>query len=371
MSERLRVGVVGLGIGAQHAAAWAELSEQFELVALCDLDEARATRAAERFGAVGTYTDFRRLLDEVELDVVDICTPPHLHFEQVQAALASGRHVVCEKPLVRSLAEADALERAESDSGRRLMPIFQYRFGAGVQKLRHLVRNGLTGRAYLSTIETAWRRGAPYYAVEWRGRWKTELGGVLLSHAIHAHDLLCYVVGPVKSVFARTATRVNPIETEDCASVSLEMADGSLASLSATLGSTVEISRLRFCFEEVTAESSLAPYAPSFEPWSFEAASEESGARIAAALDGFDAGHSLYTGQFERFHRALAAGEVLPVSVADARAALELVTAMYHSAETREVVELPLDSTHPRYESWLPVAAAQSMISPGKEPERG
>ena len=115
---------------------------------------------------------------------------------------------------------------------------------------------------------------------------ETELGGVLLTHAIHSHDLLTYLMGPVASVFARTATRVNPVEVEDCAVASLVMQSGALVSLAATLGSHKEISRLRLCFEHVTFESSQAPYSPGDEPWQIVPASPEAADRIADALAG-------------------------------------------------------------------------------------
>jgi predicted dehydrogenase len=275
--------------------------------------------------------------------------------------LAAGKNVVCEKPLVGSLKEVDELAAAEKRSGKRLMPIFQYRFGHGLQKLRFLIEQGLAGKAYLSTVETSWRRRADYYAVPWRGKWKTELGGCLLGHAIHAHDALYYALGPARSVFARTATRVNRIETEDCASVSLEMADGSLASLSVTLGSSEEISRLRFCFEGLVAESHTQPYNSGCDPWKFVGDTPELQEKIAAALANFVPQPEGYEGQFSRLHKALSEGSAragaapqLPVTLADARNALELVTAMYHSAATNKPVRLPLGKRHPLYASWLP-----------------
>jgi len=352
----LRVAVVGLGIGIQHAAAWKTLPDLFDLVAVCDVDERRAKLVAEKLAIPRAVGDWEALLSGPDApDVIDVCTPPHLHFEMSAAALRAGRHVVCEKPLVPSLAACDELARIERECEARLMPIFQYRFGTGLRKLRHLQACGLAGRAYLSTVETAWLRGSDYYAVAWRGRWKTELGGVLTTHAIHAHDILCSVIGPVKNVFARTTTRVNPIETEDCAAVSCEMADGSLATLAATLGSRPEISRLRFCFEHLTAESSLAPYQPSFDPWTFTAATAERQAEVDAALRDFRAGPELYAGQFAGFHAALAAGTELPVTIDDARASLELLTAIYHSSRTGEPVALPIGPEHPRFGGWLPI----------------
>jgi len=358
MSERLRVAVVGLGIGIQHVVAWKALPELFELTAVCDVDERKARFVAEKLGVPRATTDFESLLAGPDAPaVIDVCTPPHLHFEMAAAALRAGRHVICEKPLVPSLAACDELAAIERGVGGRLMPIFQYRFGAGLQKLQRLIALGLAGRAYLSTVETAWQRGSDYYAVDWRGRWQTELGGVLTTHAIHAHDILCSVIGPVRSVFARTATRVNPIETEDCAAVSCEMADGSLATLAATLGSRPEISRLRFCFESLTAESSLSPYQPSFDPWTFTAANEERQREVDAALRDFAPGPELYTGQFAQFHAALTTGAELPVTLGDARASLELLTALYASARSQAPVALPIGREHPGYAGWGPPSA--------------
>jgi len=349
------VAVVGLGIGIQHVAAWRELGELFDLVAVCDVDAGKAKAVAEKLGIPRAVTDFESLLDgEDSPDVIDVCTPPHLHFEMSVAALRAGKHVVCEKPLVPSLAVCDELARIEAEAKGRLMPIFQYRFGNGLRRLLRLRQQGLTGRAYLSSVETAWLRGADYYAVDWRGRWQTELGGCLTTHAIHAHDILCNVIGPVSSVFARTATRVNPIETEDCAVVSAEMADGSLASLSVTLGARPELSRLRFAFENVTVESSLAPYQPSFDPWTFTAASDALQREIDEVAAGVEPRRQLYAGQFEAFHDAITGRGALPVGLGDARASLELLTAIYDSSQTGRAVALPIGPDHPRYRGWLP-----------------
>ena len=355
MSERLRVAVVGLGVGIQHCAAFKQLPDLFDLTVVCDVDEDRAQLVADRLEVEHATTRFESMLSGPDApDIIDICTPPHLHFDMCKAALEAGKHVICEKPLVPSLEACEALVRIEAQARGHLMPIFQYRYGTGLLRLQHLIGLGLAGRAYLSTVETAWLRGDDYYAVDWRGKWQTELGGVMTTHAIHAHDILCNVIGPVNRVFARTTTRVNSIETEDCAAASLEMSDGSLATLSATLGSRPEISRLRFCFENLTAESSLAPYQPSFDPWTFTAADEAGQARVDEALADFRGGHELYAGQFEHFHAALQSGGEIPVTLADARQALELLTAIYHSSQTGRDVELPIGPDHPRYKGWLP-----------------
>lgn len=354
MGERLRIGVVGCGIGKSHIQAYQNLPEQFEVVAVCDIDQDKAQEVAQQFNIPRITTSLAAVGELPEVDIVDICTPSFLHFSQTMQVLEAGKHAICEKPVAGSLQQVDKLREAEARSGKRVMPIFQYRFGNGAQKLKFLKDEGVTGRAYLATVETAWRRRPPYYAVPWRGKWQTELGGAIVTLAIHAHDLLTYILGPVKHVFARMATLVNPIETEDCVSASLEMVDGSLVSLSVTTGSTVEISRHRFCFSHLTAESNLAPYHSSFDPWSFSGDSPEINQQIEETLARFVPQPQRFEGQFFHFYQAFQAGTELPVTLADARRAVELITAIYYSAQTGQPVTLPLAEDHPKYTGWQP-----------------
>jgi len=347
----LNVAVIGLGIGRTHLEAFRKLPDLFDVKAVCDQNEARLAQS----DVAWKTTRLQELLDSDQIDLIDLCTPPNTHLLLVRQALAAGKQVICEKPLVGSLAEADAVETAVASATTRLFPIFQYRFGNGLQKLLHLRSQGFGRHALLTTIETHWRRGADYYAIPWRGKWATEMGGVCLTQAIHAHEILTYVLGPVKTVYARLATRVNDIEGEDCAAISLEMADGSLAVLSATLGAVDEVSRLKFMFKDMTVESaSTHPYRPGDEPWVFKGQSPQVDAAIQATLSGVAPGRESFEGQFARVHAALTRGEPTPVSLADARAALELITAIYHSGEMGTSVTLPIPKDHPKYSSWMP-----------------
>jgi predicted dehydrogenase len=242
------VAVIGCGIGRSHIAeGYRRHPDKFRVVALCDVDERRLANLADEFGVRRTTGSSDEVLRMDDVEIVDICTPPALHVMQTLAALAAGKQVVCEKPLAGSVGEVDRVIAAEARSAGRVMPVFQYRFGNGVQKARRIIDAGIAGRPYLATVETAWSRTPEYYKTPWRGRFETELGGVLLTHAIHSHELLTYLLGPVKAAFAQTATRVNPIEVEDCAVASLVMQSGALVSLAATLGSHKEMSRLRAC----------------------------------------------------------------------------------------------------------------------------
>lgn len=355
MNDILNVAVVGGGIGRAHIGeGYAHLQDCYRVVALCETDAPRLRDVGAAFGIPRLVSSFDALLTMPDIDIIDICTPPSLHLEQVLAALRVGKHVICEKPLVGSLADADTLIATQAEASGKLLPIFQYRFGNGLQKARHIIRSGLAGKPYLATVETAWSRDAAYYAVPWRGRWDTELGGALLGHAIHAHDLLSYLMGPAASVYARATTRVNPIETEDTVVASLVLESGALASLAVTLGSAREISRMRLCFEHVTFQSGLSPYAPGDDPWQIIPASAKSAIAIDAVLADWTFVPSRFAGLLAAFHKALRRGGELPVTLADARRSLELVTALYHSSETGQPVVLPIGSDHPKYRSWRP-----------------
>ena len=368
---RRRVAVVGAGIGAEHLEGWIGAAARVEVAAVCDLDAARAAPLVARAREAGFdarhASDLDAVLADASIEVVDLCLPPSLHREAILRCLAAGRHVVCEKPLVASLAECDEVVAAEAASGRRVMPVFQYRFGAGFDALRRLIDLGLAGTPLVATLETHWSRDADYYAVPWRGRWASELGGAIVGHAIHAHDLLCCAFGPVAAVQASLATRANPIEVDDCAAIAFTMVSGALASSSVTLGASGDRSRLKLCFSGLTAESGSAPYHPAGDGWRFEArapASDRAAAQAAidaavAATGGGSAGGGAvpgerYARQFALFARALDEGGEPPVTVADARASLELITAMYASHARGVRVALPLGADDPGYAGWGP-----------------
>lgn len=340
-----RVAIVGAGIGREHLAAYRALPQQFDVTVICDLDRARAQEIA---GEIPVETDLDAVLAS-DVDIIDVCLPPHLHVATAIAAMEAGKDVICEKPVATSLADVDRLEAVSLATGRTVYPVFQYRFGIGVAQVLHLIRSGLAGKAFAGSIETHWRRDADYYAAAWRGSWQGEQGGVILGHAIHAHDLMGVLLGPVAQLNAQLATRVNTIETEDCAAISFTLDSGALVTSSASLGAGDDTSRIRIMFEGFTVESGLSPYAPAAAPWTItpRAVSQD---RIDAALAGLVAPPL----GFEGFLQAIATGRDA-VTLAHGRASVELVTALYMSARNGgQTVRLPVSRDHPLYAGWRP-----------------
>ena len=347
----IRVAILGAGIGAEHLAAYLQLPERFEVAAICDLDLDRASAIVDGL-AVTDNLDI--LLDDPTIDVIDICLPPHLHVPMSLKALAAGKHVICEKPVANSLAEVDQLEEATTQSGKQFFPVFQYRFGPAMSQLRAALDAGFGGTIYAATFETHWCRKVDYYANPWRGTWEGEQGGALLGHAIHSHDLMTYLLGPVANLRARTATRVNDIETEDCASLSMEMASGALVTSSVTLGGATDISRIKLVYDGMTATSGSAPYAPMSDTWTFTARDAERQAELDAVVAAATPMHVGFVGYLLEVARALSGETHSAVTLADGRRSVEFVTAAYHSARTGHDVSLPIANSHPLYAGWQP-----------------
>jgi len=347
-----RVAILGAGIGAQHLDGFLAVPDRFRVQAVCDLDRARA---APLLASGARYMDdIDGVLAAEDVDIVDICLPPHLHFDIAARALRAGKHVICEKPLVASLAEADALRAIAAETRGQVFPVFQYRYGHASAQIAALRAAGLLGKPLVATLETHWNRGADYYAVPWRGTWVGERGGAVLGHAIHIHDWLGMVLGPVAQVFADLGTRVNDIETEDCAALSIRMASGALVTSSITLGAAEDSSRMRFVFDGLTMESGRLPYAPAQDVWRFSARAPLDQARIDAVLSATATPLAGYAGLFAAIADALDGHPGREVTLADGRAALEFVTAVYGSARTGAPVALPIAPHDALYDGWIP-----------------
>ena len=347
----IRVAILGAGIGAEHLVAYQALPDQFDVVVVCDLDLDRAKSIA---GEVAVASDVDAVLNDDSIDLVDICLPPHLHVPMAKRVLEAGKHAICEKPIANSLAEVDQLEQAQVSRGRLVFPVFQYRYGPAMSQLQALIEAGHLGKIYTATFETHWCRKADYYDNPWRGTWAGEQGGALLGHAIHSHDLATFLLGPVKTLFARTTTRVNDIETEDCATLSLEMESGASATSSVTLGGATDVSRIKLVTENLTATSGSSPYAPMSGGWIFEAREPSMQAEIDAIIAGAEASPVGFIGYLRDVARALNGAANSVVTLQDGRMSVELVTAAYHSSRTRQEVTLPLSVDHPLYDGWLP-----------------
>ena len=348
----IKVAILGAGIGAEHLEGYRNLPDDFEVAIMCDLDADKAAASTDGDPKISIETDIEKVMSDETIDLIDICLPPHLHVPITLKALSAGKHVICEKPIARSLAEIDEIENALEQTDARMFPVFQYRYGLGFAQVQAVLRSGLAGKPLIATAETHWNRLPDYYDIAWRGTWAGEAGGAILSHAIHAHDILSFVLGPVASLHAFTDTRVNKIETEDCASISMRMENGALVTSSVTLGSAKDMSRFRFCFENLTIESGLSPYKPSEDNWTFTARGETKQDDINAVINSVKPQLSGFTGFLKAVSGELMGESSDAVSFADGRRSIEFVTSVYASARNGKVVSFPIGKDEKLYTGW-------------------
>ena len=233
--KQVGFGLVGLGMGGETHARELRAVKGAGLVAVYGRSEQKAKAFADRFGVKRWYTDFQRMLEDKDVDVVDIVTPNGLHRDFAMAAAEAGKHVLVEKPIEITLDRADAMIAACRRHKVKLAVILQMRFGVVARKLKQALEAGTFGRIVLADVYDKEYRSPAYYADDyWRGTKEYEGGGSLMTQSIHVVDLVQWLVGPVDRVFARKRTALHKIEVEDLAVVSLTFKNGALGVIEST-----------------------------------------------------------------------------------------------------------------------------------------
>jgi predicted dehydrogenase len=314
-----------------HAQAIA-LDGQAELVACADPDADRRAAFADSYGIAGGHATLADLLAHETIDVVHLCTPPGLHREQTLQAVAAGVHVLCEKPPALSLAELDDMQEACDAAGLAFGTIFQQRTGTAAAHVRDLLLSGRLGRPLLAQCETLWFRGDDYYAVDWRGTWTSEGGGTTLGHGIHQMDLLAHLLGDWQEISAQTWRLARDTELEDVSTATILFANGVVATATSSTLSPRETSHVRVDCERATIEVEHL-YGHSAASWRITPAPtvdpDEAGSWALPEHDE-PSGHVPLV---REAYRALREGTPLPDVATFARRPLEIVTAIYASAD--------------------------------------
>ena len=235
VGRKIRIALVGCGrIAQKHFEAIAAHRERIELVAVCDTDRVALDAAVASTGACG-FASIAALLAGSDADVVVLCTPSGLHpLETIQIA-AAGRHVITEKPMATRWADGQRMVEACDAANVRLFVVKQNRRNATLQLLKRAVELKRFGRIFMVNVNVFWSRPQSYYnSARWRGTWEFD-GGALMNQASHYVDLLDWLIGPIESLQAYTATLARDIQVEDSAVVGIRWRSGALGSLNATM----------------------------------------------------------------------------------------------------------------------------------------
>ncbi len=342
-------GIIGCGnIAPIHAEAIRQIPNA-ELVAVSDVVETNAKSLAERFGA-HPYTDFRAMLERNDVHAVSLCVPSGMRAEMGEACAQAGKHILSEKPLEVTVERVDRLIDAAKNHGVKLGCIFQYRFADGPVHVMKALKEGRFGRLVLGDAYIKWYRSPEYYkSGKWRGTRALDGGGALMNQGIHQIDLLVWLMGRVTSVTAKTAAVAHEgLEVEDLACAILTFENGAMGVIE---GSTAIWPGHPARVEVHGTEGSAVIEDGGLTYWKFQKESEEDEKLRATFASetaiGSGAGDPLanlksegHRRQIEDFTNAILENREPAIGGHEGRRAVELIQAIYRSAETGQTVQL-------------------------------
>jgi len=348
--NKLNFALVGCGrIAPKHIEALAEIPEA-RLVAVCDIVEEKAKIAAEKAGGIPYYTSYDEMLTKENIDIVNILTPSGLHpAHTIDIVKKYKKHIVCEKPMALKLEDADEMIRTCDENGVRLFIVKQNRYNLPVQKLREALEAGRFGKLVMGTVRVRWCRPQKYYDADaWRGTWELD-GGVITNQASHHIDLLEWMMGEPVSVMAKTETYLANIETDDTAAAIIKFKNGALGIVEATTAVRPKDLEGSLSVMGENGTVVIGGFAVNkMDTWNFLGESEEEKqailkefAEMPPNVYGF--GHKRY---LEHIIDCVKNNKRALVDGLEGRRSLELINAMYESAETGKEVFLRFNPAH-------------------------
>lgn len=233
--RKIRFALVGCGrIAPNHFAAIKQHEAFAELVGVCDINPTALADAVKTTGAKG-FGSLTEMLAGCDADVYILTTPSGLHAEQAIQVAKSGKSVVTEKPMATSLVDGKRMVKACDEAGVRLFVVKQNRRNATLQLLKKALEQKRFGKIYMVNLNVFWTRPQSYYDQgAWRGKWEYD-GGAFMNQASHYVDLIQWLIGPLESLQAYTATMERNIEAEDTGVISLRWRSGALGSMNVTM----------------------------------------------------------------------------------------------------------------------------------------
>ena len=343
--EKLGIAIFGTGaVAPVHVQGYSQL-ENCQVRAICDLYPEKAKKFAQDNGIpdADIYTDYHELLKRDDIFAISICLPPAAHCEVACAALAAGKHVLCEKPMAPSLEECDRMIAAAKASGKTLSIVSNNRFNTSAMRVKAMLDSQAGGKLRFTMANSLWYRGGNYYDIWWRGTWEKECGGCTTSHAVHHMDLLQWMIGMPKRVTAVIGNVAHfNSECEDYAIAILQYPD-MVAEVTATICSHDESQELVFQTEKGRISLPWKPYASKALPNGFPEEDTDAEKELQQTFDSLpELKKESHAAQIENFIAAAQGLEAPIVTAQHGRNTIELIMAIYKSSVTQRPVELPI-----------------------------
>ncbi len=362
MGDTVGYGIAGCGVIAPwHAGSLKEHVKGARLLACCDEVPERAREFAARFDIPKVYTDYDAFLADPEIDAVSVCAPSGMHGDMVMRASHAGKHAMTEKPMDITLPKIDAMIQTTRANRTVLAVIFQRRTSPMWQVIRETVQEGKLGRMLLGDAYLKYYRSQAYYdSGAWRGTWALDGGGALMNQGVHLVDQLQWIMGPVDTLFSFADHLARKIEVEDTTVSAIRYKSGAFGTLQGTTSviGSVEWERDAAGEVQVTKEGGLSHRlefhgdrgtimvdGERIVTWAVPGVPEPNLSADgvgSAASDPRSIGMAGHIVQLQDFVDAIREGRDPMVTGEDGRAAVEIILAVYRSAQTGAPVTLPL-----------------------------
>lgn len=347
----LKVAIIGAGnISQAHIESYLRFPERCKIVAICDIYEQKAKRriAQYKLSEAVSYIDYKLLID-MDVDLVSICTPSYTHAQIAVDLLQSGKHVLVETPMASSLEECDAMITAARESGKHLSVVAQERYQTPLMKLKSVIDSGEVGRIVHAQVDSHWWRGFCYYELWWRGTWEEEGGGSTANQSIHHIDALLWMMGRPDEVFAMMSNTAHEnAEVEDLSVTILRFPNRALGQLTSSVVHHGEEQQLIFQGTRARVSMPWDVYATISKPNGLPERHLETERILRDLYDSLpEVRYEGHAGQIDNVLSAIEREAPLLADGESGRATLELITAIYKSASTGEKVKLPLQPEDP------------------------
>ncbi|MGI6669157.1 MAG: Gfo/Idh/MocA family protein [Acetivibrionales bacterium] len=349
----IKVAIIGTGsVAPSHIAGYLQFSDKCKIAALVDIYPQKALNKKEFFQLkdAEVYDDHHKILD-MDIDLIDICTPPYVHAEIAINSLNAGKNVLIEMPMAASLEECDKILEAAERNRKLVSVVAQNRYKTVPMRLKKVLDSGMAGEIVHAQADSFWWRGRCYYDLWWRGTWEKEGGGCTLNHAVHHIDLMLWLMGKPEEVQAiMSNTSHDNAEVEDLSIALLRYKNGALGQITSSVVHHGEEQRI--VLQGKNARISV--------PWKVYASLPKS--------NGFPERNEKLEREIERFYyslpkqkytnhtplikdvlKAVETGEKPLITGEDGKATVELITAIYESASLKKVVRLPITKEDPFY----------------------
>lgn len=344
--RRLRVGVVGLGIGRMHIDGWRR-HPQVDVVAIADTDAQRLAQVGEQFGIAQRHASLEAMLDAQALDVVSICTPNKFHKDLTLKALAAGCHVLCEKPMAMSAAEGREMLEAARRAERRLMINFSFRFTAQSRALKAQVDAGVFGEFYFGRSVWHRRKGMPGFG-GWFGTKALSGGGPLIDLGVHRLDLALWLMGYPKPAWVMGSTydpiarqaaerAGKPFDVEDLAAAFIRFDNGASLVLEASWAGHIRERELMETRLLGTRAGLLQKNLDEGYTFDAQVFTEQHGSAFDMHLHATD---DAAPPAMHDYAEAILAGRPHPAPAEEGLRVMEILDAIYESARSGRPVEM-------------------------------